>query len=220
VDRRYISALRTRPTKFTAGLEPILGHLKVRFSDLVAAGFKLLSYAGKDAVLGELQRNGHINPTPLFERLYKDACALHPKLIAIDAVSDVFLGDEIKRDQVRQFGALMRRLAIDARCGLVMASHPSLTGINTGTGLSGSTQWHNTVRARIYFRKAGADGSDSGDEDKADNGLRVLEFKKNQYGPLSESLQLHWKETGCGSGCRRPACSKPQPTSRRPTTCS
>jgi RecA-family ATPase len=173
-------------------LEPILEHHKVRFADLIAGGFKLLSYAGKDAVLGEVERNGRIKPTALFEKLYRDACALRPKLIAIDTVSDAFLGDEIKRDQVRQFGGMMRRLAIDSTSGVVMSSHPSLTGINSGTGLSGSTQWHNTVRARAYFRKAESD-DDEESSDKPDSGLRVLEFKKNQYGPVGSTVRLRWQ---------------------------
>jgi hypothetical protein len=33
----------------------------------------------------------------------------------------------------------------------MLLSHPSLTGINSGTGLSGTTGWHNSVRARMYF---------------------------------------------------------------------
>jgi hypothetical protein len=35
---------------------------------------------------------------------------------------------------------------------VVLIAHPSLTGINTGTGISGSTQWHNSVRARFYLK--------------------------------------------------------------------
>ena len=78
----------------------------------------------------------------------------------IDTVSDVFLGDEIKREQVRQFGSLMRKLAIDADTAAILSSHPSLSGMKSGSGLSGSTQWHNTVRARIYFRKPGNEDDD------------------------------------------------------------
>jgi RecA-family ATPase len=166
-------------------LAAILDHYRVRFAELIAGGFKVLSYAGGDAVLGELQKNGRIKPTPLFERLHRDACALRPKLIAVDALSDVFVGDEVKRDQVRQFGALGRKLCIDANSGLIMISHPSLTGISTGTGLSGSTQWHNTVRARLYLK-----APDEADEEQTD--LRELVFKKNQYGPISQTIRLHW----------------------------
>jgi RecA-family ATPase len=88
---------------------------------------------------------------------------------------------------VQQFIGLLARVARTAGGGLVLVAHPSLTGISTGTGLSGTTQWHNAVRARMYLRGAGAD---VGEEPTGD--LRMLEFKKNQYGPLSESVALRW----------------------------
>jgi RecA-family ATPase len=172
-------------------LEPILEHHGARFSDLIAAGFKLLAYAGEDAVLAELDRKGRIQPTELFKQLYAEAVALKPSAIVIDPVSDVFLGDEIKRDQVRQFGSLMRRLAIQSNSGVVISAHPSLTGISSGSGLSGSTQWHNTVRARAYFKKPKA-GNEDDDDNTPDSGRRELHFFKNQYGPLAHHIELKW----------------------------
>ena len=48
-------------------------------------------------------------------------------------------GNEIDRSQVRQFVGLMRKLAIAANGSVVLLAHPSLAGISSGTGLSGST---------------------------------------------------------------------------------
>ena len=149
-------------------LGAILAHHEASFSDLIAGKFKALAYAGKDAVLAEFDRIGRIKPTALYERLHREACALQPSCIVIDPVSDVFLGDEIKRDQVRQFGSLMRRLAIDSNSSVIMASHPSQAGVRSGSGISGSTQWHNTVRARAYFKKA----STTNDEDEEEDVVR------------------------------------------------
>jgi RecA-family ATPase len=173
-------------------LAAILAHHDRKFADLIESGFRSLAYAGKDVVLAEFDRNGRIKPTPLFQQIYDAAHELKPKGIAIDPVSDVFLGDEIKRDQVRQFNGLMRRLAIDCNCGVIVASHPSLTGIKSGTGLSGSTQWHNSVRARAYFRRPQDD--EGGDSNGADDGRRELQFLKNQYGPLSRVIALQWRD--------------------------
>jgi hypothetical protein len=172
-------------------LAAILAYHDRKFADLIESGFRSLAYAGRDVVLAEFDRNGRIKPTPLFQQIYDAARELKPKGIAIDPVSDVFLGDEIKRDQVRQFNGLMRKLAIDCNCGVIVASHPSLTGIKSGTGLSGSTQWHNSVRARAYFRRP----SDDDEESKsADDGRRELQFMKNQYGPLSHIVALQWRD--------------------------
>jgi RecA-family ATPase len=142
-------------------MAPILAHHKRRFSDLIDGGFKLLAYAGENTVLAEFDRRGRIQPTHLLRDLHQAACELRPKGIVIDTVSDVFLGDEIKRDQVRQFGSLMRRSAIDANAGVLASSHPSVAGIRSGSGLSGSTQWHNSVRARAFFKKPANDDDDA-----------------------------------------------------------
>jgi hypothetical protein len=37
------------------------------------------------------------------------------------------------------------KMAIQANAYIIVNSHPSLTGINSGSGLSGSTGWHNSV---------------------------------------------------------------------------
>jgi RecA-family ATPase len=72
---------------------------------------------------------------------------------------------------------------------VVLLSHPSLVGISSQSGISGSTQWHNAVRARIYLRSV----KDEGDEQPASD-LRSIEFKKNQYGPISEAITLRYRD--------------------------
>jgi RecA-family ATPase len=78
----------------------------------------------------------------------------------------------------------MRGLAIDAGSAVLMATHPSLTGITSGSGSSGSTAWHNSVRARMYLQASPTD----------DKTLRVLEVKKNNYGPVTATVVLRWKD--------------------------
>ena len=134
-------------------------------------------------------RQGKVQPTPLFDRLLEAAGDIKPKHIGIDATADTFAGNEIDRSQVRQFVGLMRKLAIAANGSVVLLAHPSLTGISSGTGLSGSTAWHNSVRARMLL-KTPAKGSN--DEQSASD-LRELSFLKNNYGPLAESIVLRFR---------------------------
>jgi hypothetical protein len=61
----------------------------------------------------------------------------------------LFALPENDRSQTRQFISLLRRLAIVSNGSVVLLSHPSLTGINSGSGISGSTAWHNSVRSRM-----------------------------------------------------------------------
>ena len=109
-------------------------------------------------------------------------------MIGIASSANVFTGSEIDRTQTQQFIGLLNRLAMTAVGGVVLIAHPSLTGINTDTGLSGTTQWHNAVRARFYLKGVKAEVDEQPDTD-----LRELVFKKNQFGPMSASIVLRYR---------------------------
>jgi RecA-family ATPase len=155
----------------------------VNFAALANNGLHLMSFAGEDCVLAAPNRNGQMMPTPLYAKLLEFVSDIKPKHIGIDTLADTFGGNEIDRTQVRQYVGLLRKLAIASGGAVVLLAHPSLTGINTGTGLSGSTGWHNSVRARMFF-KAAKDGDD--------DTVRELEFMKNNYGPLADTVKLRY----------------------------
>lgn len=165
----------------------IITHFGATFSDL--RDFHPMSLAGEDALLAVPDRNGLIQPTKLFAHLREAACDIKPKLIVLDNSADVFGGNENDRAQVRQFIGILRGLAISANAGVLLTAHPSLTGISTGTGLSGSTAWHASVRSRLFFKKATTEKGEEPDPDR-----RVLEVMKNNYGPAGETIPLRWKD--------------------------
>jgi RecA-family ATPase len=163
-------------------LEAIAEHYSCSRAEMKRSGLHVLDFVGKDAILGQPDRSDHIRPTPLFERIKSDAIAIRPKIFVVDTVADVFAGNENNRSQTRQFITLMRGLAIASGGSVILASHPSLTGISSDTGMSGSTAWHNGPRARGYFKQA------------PEENLRLLEWRKNNYGPVSESIVLRWRD--------------------------
>ena len=163
-------------------LEPIAMHYGVTRTE-IAAQLHVLSLVGRDATFGYADRTERIKTTPLFDHVRVDALKIRPRLIVLDTAADVFAGNENDRSQTRQFITLLRSLAVEAGAAIILASHPSLTGISSGTGLSGSTAWHNSVRARGYFRRP---------PDVDDPALRLLEWHKNNYGPVSGSILLRW----------------------------
>ena len=175
-------------TELRRRLAGILDHYGARFADLIAGGFHLLSHAGEDAVLASENRLGLVAPTLLFHRLLAAAVAIQPKLIVVDTAADVFAGEENDRAQVRQFVGLLRQFAIASNSAVLLCSHPSLTGINSGSGLSGSTGWHNSVRARMYLRPAVAKDGTEPDPD-----LKELQFLKNNYAPCADPVFLRWQ---------------------------
>jgi RecA-family ATPase len=83
----------------------------------------------------------------------------------------------------------MQALATVTDGGAVtILSHPSLQGISSGTGLSGSTGWHNAFRFRQYLKGV---KPESGEQ--PDNDLRELAFMKNQYGRLEDTITLRYQ---------------------------
>ena len=168
-------------------LSQILDHYSATFADL--KDMHLMSLAGQDALLAVPDRNGLIRPTKLFERLHQAACDIHPKLIVVDNSADVFGGSENDRTQVRQFIGTLRGLAIAADAGVLLTSHPSLTGMSSGTGLSGSTAWNASVRSRLYMKRATTEK-----DEEPDPNLRVIEVMKSNYGPVGETITVCWKD--------------------------
>jgi AAA domain-containing protein/bifunctional DNA primase/polymerase-like protein len=126
----------------------IANHNQVGLSDL--KDLHLLPLVdGHDTVLALPDSNGRIRPTKMFARLREAVCDIRPRLLTIDNLADVFGGNEINRVQVRQFMTLLRDLAIAAGGATLLTAHPSLTGMASGSGTSGSTGWHNSARARM-----------------------------------------------------------------------
>lgn len=168
-------------------LAAILRNYGKNLSDLNGQ-LAIISRAGRNAILATNTRSGVILPTPLYLELEQIVKEIKPRQIVIASSANVFSGNELDRTQVTQFISMLTRLAIDADGSVVLISHPSLTGMSTGSGISGSTSWHNAVRAQIYLEGL----KDEGEEEA--QGLRQLVFKKNQYGPAANKITLKWQE--------------------------
>lgn len=181
----YLSAEEDED-EFHRRLVPIADHYHVRPAELDQ--LHVLCMAGKDAMLGTPDREGIIRPTELFGNLKAFAAKVRPRLVILDNAADVFAGKENDRAHVRQFATLLRGMAIDVGAAALLSSHPSLTGISTGTGLSGSTGWHNSFRARMVMKSVPTGDDDAGD------GLRTLEMHKSNYGPIAEKITLRWQD--------------------------
>jgi RecA-family ATPase len=90
---------------------------------------------------------------------------------------------------VRQFIGLLRgELAIKCGTAVVLLQHPSLSGLTSGTGTSGSTHWNNSCRSRLYLSTVKAENDCDADRD-----LRELKVMKSNYGPSGEVIKLRWK---------------------------
>ena len=170
-------------------LAAIAKHYSVTFAQLIAGGLHVMSLLGKDATLAAATgKSGKVETTALYKQLYEAAGDIKPKNISIDTLSRAFAGNEIDRVQVYAFATHMQALAMVAGGSVTVLSHPSLSGMATGSGISGSTAWHSAFRFRHYLKSNKSNGDDA-----PDNDLREIEFKKNQYGPLGEKILLRYE---------------------------
>jgi RecA-family ATPase len=105
-----------------------------------------------------------------------------------DTLADLFGGNEVNRAQARQFISLLRRLCVDHDTTVILLAHPSLAGMASGSGSSGSTAWNNSVRSRLYLRRVSVENSEP------DPDARELEVMKANYGKTGQLLALRWQE--------------------------
>lgn len=151
------------------------------------AGLTLRSLAGEDALLA-VDSQIALMETTLFKELEQRAASDMPALIVIDTLADVYPANENDRAKVRQFVGILRGLALRQRCAVMLLGHPSLTGLNSGSGTSGSTAWHNSVRSRLYMSRIVQDGYEP------DTSKRVLSIKKQNYGETGSEIGMTWQD--------------------------
>lgn len=166
-------------------LDAIVRNAGIGFADL--ADLTLRSLAGEDALLA-VESHVQLVHSALFEELDARADIDEPVLIVIDTLADVFPSNENDRAKVRQFIGILRSLALKRQCAVVLLAHPSLSGLNSGAGTSGSTAWNNSVRSRLYLSRIVQDGNEP-DPDR-----RILSTKKANYGRIGGEISLLWKD--------------------------
>jgi RecA-family ATPase len=168
-------------------------------------GLEVLSLAGHDAIMSAWNRlTNTMSATPLFEAVEQRIVDTGARLAIFDTLADLHSGQENDRAHARQVISQFRGLAIRNRCAVVLLAHPSLTGMATGTGTSGSTAWNNSVRSRLYLERVFIDGQE------ADPDLRKLTTKKSNYGPTGAEVLFRWtdgalKLESAGTGLDRAA---------------
>jgi RecA-family ATPase len=161
----------------------ILGSRGKEFSDL-KGGLHFICDED-DVALGRADRDGTVKPTASLLRLEKTVKLIRPAFIMIENAAEVFIGDERVRGPVAAFvRKLLGGLTQPSGASVALIQHPSLSGLQDGTGRAGSTAWRNAGRWQHNFTtiKSGEDDTD----------LRQLHLGKINCGRQGEKLQLRW----------------------------
>lgn len=166
-------------------LDAITVHHQLSFERL--AGLRIWPLADQDALLATGAPGKPLEATSLFYDVEAVAKTWRPALIVLDSLADFFGGNENDRAHVRRFISLLRQLAITVDAAVLLLAHPSLTGLATGSGLSGSTAWNNSVRSRLYFSSPKDDDGGASAPD-----IRTLAMRKANYGPTGAEYRLRY----------------------------
>lgn len=155
----------------------------VRLEDL--GDLHVWALADSDPALVVSGQGDALVKTDLWRKLEAAIIRIRPVTLVLDSRADVFGGNEISRAQARNFIALLRALAIRHDLAVILLAHPSVAGMASGTGNSGSTHWRNAVRSALYLTKPT-------DPENARPDARMLTVMKSNYGPGGLSLRLRW----------------------------
>lgn len=104
-----------------------------------------------------------------------------PKLMVLDTLSDIYLGNENVREQVNKFIKTHIGSYVNQGITVLLLAHPSRTGSATGDQLSGSTAWENAVRNRMALTRH-PDFDD----------IMILKRVKSNYAKSGEEIFLQW----------------------------
>ena len=163
-------------------------HYDFGFADL--ENLRWISRVGDDAVLMTFDHDRGA-PTEFFQQVHNAAQDFGAQLIVIDALHDAFAGNENARPQARQFINLLSSLSRDCDGAVVLTAHPSLAGLQSGSGFSGSTAWNNAVRSRLYLSRPNANDGASVEDNQHE---RILTRMKANYAAPGDTLRLRWCE--------------------------
>ena len=124
----------------------------------------------------------------MFSDIVTKIDAERPRVVILDTLADLYAGNENDRAQSRMFIGQLRKVSVDYQTTIVLLSHPSLTGMASGTGTSGNTAWSNSVRSRLYMQRIKEDGYE------ADKSARKLTVMKSNYGETGTEILMHYVE--------------------------
>ena len=110
-------------------------------------------------------------------------------------MSDTFGGNENARGDVKRFVNSLVALIPPDQGALMLVGHiakPTAASPMTSDGYSGSTGWHNSVRARWYLYPESTPAEDRGRPERT--GDLILELQKSNLGRTDQSMRFRWDD--------------------------
>lgn len=175
-------------------LARICRHVGVNLASL-RAWLDVRDLVGRDSVLWERDPRTGYTMTPAYAALAHSIEEQATEFLVVDGISDTFGGNENAKTEVKRYvNALIAPLPPDRGATLLVGhiAKPAASGIATTEGYSGTTGWHNSVRARWYLFPETRQGEDG--ERPERTGDLILELQKSNMGRMDQQMRFAWDE--------------------------
>lgn len=142
----------------------------------------LIVDSSSNPCLYEEQSSRH-DVTAGYHKLADIISSFDANLLIIDNASDTFNANENNRSQVRGFIRSLVKIAKHRKITTILLSHTDknrTTGGRKNESYSGSTQWHNSARSRLFL------------ESEDDCPTVTLKQEKSNHGKKSDDIKMSW----------------------------
>lgn len=153
---------------------------------------EIVDLVGHDTVLWERDPRTGYTLTASLGRLQARMLAYQSEVLVVDGISDTYGGNENARTEVKRYVNVLVAMIPPDTGAVLLVGHiakPTASNSVTSEGYSGSTGWHNAVRARWYLYPESAPGDDG-----ERTGDLILELQKSNLGRMDQSIRFRWDD--------------------------
>lgn len=126
---------------------------------------------------------------PLLGYLEAEVARIRPRLVILDNLAQMFLGDLSDTSLATQFANRMARIAMQHDCVVYMNAHTP----KSGAEFYGAVAWNNAVRTR-YFMESETEADPVNPERRKPTGRTFLSRPKANYGDRTGAMILRWHD--------------------------
>ena len=165
--------------------------------ELQEDNLRIIPQIGKDTVIAIYDHEaGMVKSTSLYTQMCVEIAEFKPHVVIVGNRVNIFSVNQNDDAQARQCINLLNHICEKYGATVIMPAHPSQTGKNTGSGESGSVQWSNAVRQRLYLSKIKGEKG----EPEPDPYARQLEVMKSNWAGSGEIINMQWTKVIDESG--------------------
>jgi RecA-family ATPase len=153
---------------------------------------RIVDLVGHDSILYRRTSFTGAGVTAAYGELMRLVEETRAEVLVVDGVSDTFGANENDRADVKQFVNSLVRL-VGNNGAVILIHHVAKTTAvvgSTSEGYSGSTGWHNSVRARWYL----CPETEQSEEGTKQTGALLLALQKSNLGRSDLTLRLRWND--------------------------